>query len=82
MSCNSVKLKVFGATVVIGIWPNKASCTCLACLQSHTSDDMQGQDGGQEVNSFDRDRGKLHNEVTSGASKLLVDSVSAQNSQG
>lgn len=46
------------------------------------SDDMQGQDGGQEVNSFGRERGKLHNEVTSGASKLLVDSVSAQNSQG
>lgn len=82
MSGNSIKLKVFGVTAAIGIWPNKVSYTCLACLHLHTSYDMQGQDEGQEVNSFDRDRGKLHNEVTSVTSKLLVDSVSAQNSQG
>lgn len=78
MSGNSIKLKVFGVTVAIGIWPNKVSYTCLACLHLHTSDDMQGQDGGQEVKSSDRDRGKLHNETEM---KLLVDSVSAQNSQ-
>lgn len=54
MSGNSIKLgmtdlecdtKAFGVTVATGIWPNKVSYTCLACLHSYTSDDIVKMEG-------------------------------------